>query len=104
VLSLFPALLVMVSLLGVFGEGRRTTDALLAMASQLAPGSAIDTLRQPIQQVVDNPSAGFALIVSALAALWSASGYVGAFGRALNRIYEISGGARCGSCARCSWC
>lgn len=92
VLSVFPALLVMVSLLGVFGEGRRTTDALLEVVAGLAPASAVDMLRQPIAQVVDNPSAGFALFVSALAALWSASGYVGAFGRAMNRVYEIAEG------------
>lgn len=92
VLSLFPALLVLVSLLGVFGEGRRTTDALLEVVAGVAPASAVDMLRQPIQQVVDNPSAGLALIFSALAALWSASGYVGAFGRAMNRVYEIGEG------------
>jgi membrane protein len=92
VLSLFPALMVVISLLGVFGQGRRTTDAMLQAAAEIAPASAVDLLRQPIQQVVENPSAGFALVLSAAAALWSASGYVGAFGRALNRIYEIAEG------------
>ena len=92
VLSVFPALLVMVSLLGVFGQGRRTTDALLQIVDDVAPGAAMDTLRQPIQQLVDNPSAGLTLIIGILGALWSASGYVGAFGRAMNRIYEIEEG------------
>ncbi|MCV7195270.1 YihY/virulence factor BrkB family protein [Mycobacterium angelicum] len=92
VLSLFPALLVLVSLLGVFGQGQRTTGALLDMVADLAPAAALDMLRQPIEQVVANPSAGVALIFSALAALWSASGYVGAFGRAMNRVYEIAEG------------
>jgi membrane protein len=92
VLSLFPAMLVMVSLLGVFGQGRRTTDALLEVASDLAPASAVDTLRPTIQQLVESPSAGFALVVGVLTALWSASGYVGAFGRAMNRVYEIGEG------------
>ena len=41
---------------------------------------------------MESPSAGVALITGALAALWSASGYVGAFGRAMNRIYEIEEG------------
>ncbi|MBW0016772.1 MAG: YihY/virulence factor BrkB family protein [Mycobacterium sp.] len=91
-LSVFPALLVMVSLLGVLGQGRRTTNALMEAAAGLAPASAIDTLRQPLEQVVENPSAGLTLIFSALGALWSASGYVGAFGRAMNRIYEIAEG------------
>ena len=92
VLSIFPALVVMVSLLGVFGQGKRTTDAVLQIVGELGPPSAVDTLRGPIQQLVESPSAGFALIVGLLGALWSASGYVGAFGRAMNRIYEIKEG------------
>jgi membrane protein len=92
VLSLFPALLVMVSLLGVFGQGRRTTDALLDILGDVAPASTVDTLRPTIEQLVQAPSAGFALVVGILGALWSASGYVGAFGRAMNRIYEIDEG------------
>ncbi|MGE5695029.1 MAG: YihY/virulence factor BrkB family protein [Candidatus Sericytochromatia bacterium] len=92
VLSIFPALVVMVSLLGVFGQGKRTTDAVLEIVRQLGPQSAVDTLRGPVQQLVESPSAGFALVVGLLGALWSASGYVGAFGRAMNRIYEIQEG------------
>jgi membrane protein len=92
VLSLFPALVVVVSLLGVFGQGQRTTDAVLQIVGDLGPASAVDTLRAPIQQLVESPSAGFALIVGIAGALWSASGYVGAFGRAMNRIYEVEEG------------
>jgi membrane protein len=92
VLSIFPALVVIVSLLGVFGQGERTTDAVLQIVGDLAPGSAADTLRAPIQQLVESPSAGFALIAGIVGALWSASGYIGAFGRAMNRIYEIDEG------------
>jgi membrane protein len=92
VLSLFPALLVVVSLLGVFGQGRRTTDAVLDIVSDLAPASTVDTLRPTVAQLVESPSAGFALILGILTALWSASGYVGAFGRAMNRIYEVPEG------------
>jgi membrane protein len=92
VLSLFPAVLVVVSLLGVFGQGRRTTDAVLDIVSDLAPPSTVDSLRPTIQQLVESPSAGFALVLGILTALWSASGYVGAFGRAMNRIYEVPEG------------
>lgn len=87
VLSLFPALLVMISLLGVFGQGRKTTDAVLDIIGDLIPASAVDTIRPTIQQLVEAPSAGLALLIGVVTALWSASGYVGAFGRALNRIY-----------------
>lgn len=92
VLSIFPALVVMVSLLGVFGQGRRTVDALLDIASDVAPASALDTLRPTIEQLVNSPTAGFALVAGIVGALWTASGYIGAFGRAMNRIYEIDEG------------
>lgn len=92
VLSLFPALLALVSLLGVFGQGQRTTDAVLRMVDDLGPSSAVDTLRGPIEQIVTAPSAGFALVIGLVGAVWSASGYVGAFGRAMNRMYEIDEG------------
>ncbi|TFV61124.1 YihY/virulence factor BrkB family protein [Mycobacterium sp. PS03-16] len=92
VLSLFPALLVMVSLLGVIGQGERTTNAVLDLVDDVAPGTAVDTLRPTIEQLVAAPSAGLALIFGILGALWSASGYVGAFARAMNRIYEIDEG------------
>ena len=62
------------------------------MAASVVPSDAMNLLRQPIEQLVQSPSAGVALITGALAALWSASGYVGAFGRAMNRIYEIDEG------------
>ena len=88
VLSLFPALLVMISLLGVFGEGRRTTDAVMDIVGELIPASAVDTIRPTIQQLVEAPSAGLALLIGAVTALWTASAYVGAFGRAMNRVYE----------------
>ncbi len=92
VLSLFPALLVMVSLLGVFGRGRQTVDAVLNTAAGVVPDDAMNLLRQPLEQLVESPSAGVALITGLLGAVWSASGYIGAFGRAMNRIYEIDEG------------
>lgn len=91
-LSIFPALVVVVSLLGVFGQGQRTVDALLDIAADVAPASALDTLRPTVEQLVNSPTAGFALVIGIVGALWSASGYVGAFGRAMNRIYEIDEG------------
>jgi membrane protein len=92
VLSIFPALVVIVSLLGVFGQGRRTTDSLLQLVGDIGPSSTVETLRAPIEQLVESPSAGLALVLGVLGAVWSASGYVGAFGRAMNRIYEIEEG------------
>lgn len=92
VLSLFPAILAMVSLLGVFGQGQKTVDAVLDIVGDIASPSVVDSVRGPVEQLISAPSAGIALVVGILAALWSASGYVGAFGRALNRMYEVDEG------------
>jgi membrane protein len=92
VLSVFPALVVVVSLLGVIGQSEKTADTILQLVGDVSPGEAANTLRQPIEQLVAAPSAGFALVIGIVGALWSASGYVGAFGRAMNRIYEVEEG------------
>ena len=89
VLSIFPGLIVLVSLLGVVGsEG--SIDGLLRIAEDLGSSSAVDTLRSPIENIVhQSGGAGVALVIGVLAALWSASGYIGAFMRASNQIYEV---------------
>lgn len=92
VLSLFPALLALVSLLGIFGQPEKTTAALLDIVQGIAPGSTVDMIRQPVEELTTSPAAGFALVIGLATALWSASGYVGAFGRAMNRIYETDEG------------
>jgi membrane protein len=92
VLSMFPALLALVSLLGIFGQAEKTTEAMLEIAQGVAPGAALDVIKGPIQELTSSSAAGFTLILGILTALWSASGYVGAFGRAMNRIYEVDEG------------
>lgn len=92
VLSIFPALLALVSLLGIFGDAGKTTGALLEIISGFAPADTVDAIREPIQQLSSSSAAGLTLVIGILTALWSASGYVGAFGRAMNRIYEIDEG------------
>lgn len=91
-LSIFPAAIALVSLLGVVGQGRQTTNALLDIVNDLGSPSAVDTLRGPLEDLSSASGAGIALVVGVLAALWSASGYVGAFGRAMNRIYQVPEG------------
>lgn len=92
VLSAFPGLLAVFSLLGVIGQGQQAADAVLDIVGQVAPGGAADTLRGPIEEIATSPGAGFALVSGIVLALWSASGYVGAFSRAMNRIWEIDEG------------
>ncbi|MBT2503461.1 YihY/virulence factor BrkB family protein [Curtobacterium sp. ISL-83] len=91
VLSVFPALLALVALLGLVGQAKSTTSALLNIADTVAPG-ADATLKGPIETLVASPSAGIALIVGLAVAVWSASGYVRALSRAMNRIYEVEEG------------
>ncbi len=91
VLALFPALLAMVSLLGLIGK-ESTTQSLLDILDQVGAESVASTIRQPLQDLMSNSAAGLGLILGLAGALWSASGYVGAFGRAMNRVYEIDEG------------
>ncbi|MET7697813.1 YihY/virulence factor BrkB family protein [Streptomyces sp. NPDC005485] len=91
VLSLFPALLVLVSLLGVVGQ--HATDKILDNIGDLAPGPARDILHDAVVQLSDSGGTGGVLaIVGLLAALWSASGYVAAFIRASNAVYDLPEG------------
>jgi membrane protein len=91
VLALFPALLAMVSLLGLIGQGS-TTQSLVDILDQVGAGSVASTIRQPLQDLMSNQAAGLGLVIGIAGALWSASGYVGAFSRAMNRMYEIDEG------------
>jgi membrane protein len=89
VLALFPAIIALVSILGLVIDKATITRVLTDTVSQLGPSSAIDTFKGPINQVTSNNStAGIMAIVGVLTALWSASGYIGAFMRASNAIYE----------------
>jgi membrane protein len=88
-LSLFPALIAMVSLIGLFGDPKSTTESLTEIISSIGPASAAETFSGPIESITESRSAaGFAFVLGLAVALWSASGYVGAFIRASNVIYE----------------
>jgi membrane protein len=92
-LSLFPAMIALVSLLGLFGDPRTTTASLTEIITSIGPESAAQTVEGPIDSVVSNQSAaGFAFVLGLAVALWSASGYIGAFMRASNVIYETAEG------------
>ena len=92
VLSIFPGLLAVVSLLGVFGRGQQTTDTLVNFLRDYGPASLVQLLADPIRQLTTSTGAGLAFVAGVLGALWTASGFVGAFGRAMNRIYEVTEG------------
>ncbi len=92
VLSIFPGLLLLVTVLRLTGTG--TTNAVLDNIGRLAPGS----VRTILHSAADNlqhsrqGAAGVVAAASLLGALWSASGYVGAFMRASNAIYDVPEG------------
>ena len=93
VLSLFPALLVMVSLVGLVADKQQVTKFLTDVISSLGPASAADTFKGPIASLTANRgAAGVLAIVGVASALWSASGYVGAFTEAANTVYEVEEG------------
>jgi membrane protein len=93
VLAFFPGVIVLFSLLGVLGQYPDTTNALLDVVRDLGPASTVDTLRGPIEDVTrDSGSAAALLGIGTLTAIWSASGFLGAFSRAANAIYEVEEG------------
>ena len=93
VLSIFPALLVMVSLIGLLASPERVTRVLTDTVTQLGPETAATTFQGPIESITSNRgAAGVMLIVGIVAALWSASSYVSAFADACNTIYEVDEG------------
>jgi membrane protein len=88
VLSLFPAIIALISILGLVVDPATITRVITDVVSQLGPKSAVDTFKGPIQQISSNRSGALlGLIIGVAAALWTASGYVGAFMRASNAIY-----------------
>jgi len=93
VLALFPALIALVSIIGLFGDPESTTTTLTDIVSDLGPRTAADTFKGPIESLTsDRGRAGALFVVGLLGALYSASGYVGAFMRASNRIYGVKEG------------
>jgi membrane protein len=91
VLALFPALLALLSIIGLVVDPATLTDALTAVI----PGAARTTITPVIEQIAGNSSpAGFGLVFGLVGAIWSASGYVGAFTRAANVVYETPEGRK----------
>jgi membrane protein len=93
VLSIFPALLALVSIVGLVGDPHTVTKEMTDLVSSIGPASAAQTFKGPIEGLTNSSgTAGVLLIVGIAAALWTASGYVGAFMRASNAIYEVEEG------------
>ena len=92
-LSLFPALIVLVALLGVFGQYPQTYRSVLHIVGQVAPKSTVRTIQGPVHGVIANKGGAGALLgVGLLVAVWATSGYVGAFSWATNLLWETDRG------------
>src|SRR3954451_21640638 len=91
ILAIFPALLALVSVLGLLGQD--TTQSLIDNLGKGALGPAKDIFTNPIKNLQKSQgAAGIMFIVGIALALWSASGYVAAFMRASNAIYDVEEG------------
>jgi membrane protein len=93
ILSIFPALIALVSIVGLVADPDTVTETVTDIVQSVGPASAADTFEDPIRDVTRSSStAGIALVLGLASALWSASAYVGAFMRASNEIYEVEEG------------
>ncbi len=92
VLAVFPGLIALLALVGVFGQAQASVDLILEILAPLVSSGTLDQLRPTLTELATTQSAGITLVIGLLGALWSASGYVGAFSRAMNRIYEVEEG------------
>jgi membrane protein len=91
ILAIFPALIALVSILGLIGPS--ATQPLITNVGKLAPGSVHQILTSAIQNLEHSRgAAGLLFIVGIAGAIWSASGYIAAFMRASNAIYDIEEG------------
>ncbi len=92
VLAMFPAAIALLSLVSLLGQGQESVNTIVKILHQIGAGSQANTLEPALRDLNTTPGGGIALVLGLLGALWSASGYVGAFGRAMNRMYEIQEG------------
>jgi membrane protein len=91
-LSLFPGLLALISVLSLFGQADATTATIIEILRGVADPAVVDAVREPIERLANAPGAGFAFALGLVVAIWAASGYVTAFSQAMNRIFEVDEG------------
>jgi len=92
VLAIFPAMLALVSILGVVGQAPKAVSTVKDVLRPLVSPDTMKFISPTLDNAAHSQAAGVTLVIGLLGALWSASGYVGAFSRSLNSIYEIEEG------------
>lgn len=92
VMALAPALLAVVSLLSLVDRPDDVIDGIVDLGRGAGAGEQVEGIRPVLENLSEAPAAGIALVVGLVVALWSASGYVAAFSRGMNRVYEVDEG------------
>ncbi len=94
VLSIFPAVIALVSILSLLGQGGDVIRTLIEDLQERGaiPVDAFRVIEPVMESLLETPAPGLGLILGIVVALWTASNYVKAFGRAMNRIYEVPEG------------
>ncbi len=93
-LALFPASLAVVSAFALLDARTRAAGDILRIVASVAPHATVLALQAPVAQLLTLPNVGYALVVGIALTVWTLSGYVTAFGRAINTAYEVQEGRR----------
>lgn len=89
-LSLFPLILVLVAMLGLWAGSPQAVAQFLDLLRQFAPEAVVETIKGPLTSISQNTDgAGIAISLGLVVSLWSASGYVGTFGWASNLVEGV---------------
>ncbi len=92
-LSLFPALIALVSIVGLVADPEELTKTLTEIVTEIGPETGANTFAGPIQSITGNTTSSLVLLILGTAvALNAASGYVGAYIRAANVAWEMPEG------------
>lgn len=91
-LAVGPAAIAVVSLLSLLGQSQDVVTRVLDAIAEIGPEAAVDTVESILAELPPPPSAGTGLVVGLVGALWSASAYVAAFSRAMNRVHDVEEG------------
>ena len=92
VLAVLPALIALIATLGLFGQRSASVTIILDVASRVMPASSLDVIRPVLERLTQSSGATLGLVLGLVIALWFVANYVGAFSRAMNRIYGIAEG------------
>jgi membrane protein len=92
VLAVLPGLIALVSLLGLLGQGPSALAAMLEVARQVVPASGLETIEPVLTRLIQSSASTWGLLIGVVGALYFVSRYVGAFSRAMNRIYDVREG------------